>query len=99
MSRVIDALVAYRVLKLLITPFNKTEAFKLGIIDDKGKVLIKSKEIKNKFYHNNETHTHFSFVSYSISKDYYQKLVFDCTSSWSSCCYCVFARTIRRPTK
>ena len=48
MSRVIDALVAYRVLKLLITPFNKTEAFRLGIIDDKGKVLIKSKEIKNK---------------------------------------------------
>ena len=46
MSRVIDALVAYRVLKLLVTPFNKTEAFRLGIIDEKGKVLIKSKEIK-----------------------------------------------------
>ena len=45
MSRVIDALVAYRVLKLLVTPFNKTEAFKLGIIDEKGKVLIKSKQI------------------------------------------------------
>ena len=47
MSRVIDALVAYRVLKLLVTPFNRTEAFKLGIIDDKGKVLKKSKEIKD----------------------------------------------------
>ena len=47
MSRVIDALVAYRVLKLLVTPFNKTEAFKLGIIDDKGKVLIRSKNIAN----------------------------------------------------
>ena len=47
MSRVIDALVAYRVLKLLVTPFNKTEAFALGIIDDKGKVLIKSKQITN----------------------------------------------------
>jgi len=47
MSRVIDALVAYRVLKLLVTPFNKTEAFKLGIIDEKGKVLIKSKQIKD----------------------------------------------------
>ena len=45
MSRVIDALVAYRVLKLLVTPFNKTKAFALGIIDEKGKVLIKSKEI------------------------------------------------------
>ena len=46
MSRIVDALVAYRVIKLLVTPFNKTKAFKLGIIDDKGKVLIKSKEIK-----------------------------------------------------
>ena len=45
MSRVIDALIAYRVLKLLVTPFNKTKAYKLGIIDDKGKVLIKSKQI------------------------------------------------------
>ena len=47
MSRVIDALVAYRVLKLLVTPFNKTKAFELGIIDEKGKVLIRSKNIKN----------------------------------------------------
>ena len=47
MSRVIDALVAYRVVKLLVTPFNRTEAFKLGIIDDKGKVLKKSKDIKD----------------------------------------------------
>ena len=46
MSRVIDALVAYRVLKLFVTPFKKTKAFALGIIDEKGKVLIKSKEIK-----------------------------------------------------
>ena len=47
MSRVIDALVAYRVLKLLVTPFNRTEAFKLGIIDAKGKVLKKSKDIRD----------------------------------------------------
>ena len=49
MSRVIDALIAYRVVKLLVTPFNKTEAFKLGIIDDKGKVLIKSKDFLKTF--------------------------------------------------
>ena len=47
MSRVIDALVAYRVIKLLVTPFNRTEAFRLGIIDDKGKVLKKSRDIKD----------------------------------------------------
>jgi len=46
MSRVIDAVIAYRVIKLLVTPFNKTKAFELGIIDEKGKVLITSKEIK-----------------------------------------------------
>jgi hypothetical protein len=45
MSRVVDALIAYRVLKLLVTPFNKTKAYALGIIDEKGKVLIKSKRI------------------------------------------------------
>jgi len=47
MSRIIDALVAYRVLKLLVTPFKRTKAFELGIIDEKGKVLIKSKQFKN----------------------------------------------------
>ena len=47
MSRVIDALVAYRVLKLLVTPFNKTKAFALGIIDEKGKVLKKSRDIRD----------------------------------------------------
>ena len=46
MSRVIDAVIAYRVLKLLVTPFDKTKAFELGIIDDKGKVLIKSRNIE-----------------------------------------------------
>jgi hypothetical protein len=45
MSRIIDAVIAYRILKLLVTPFNKTKAYKLGIIDDKGKVLIKSRQI------------------------------------------------------
>ena len=47
MSRVIDALIAYRILKLLVTPFDKTDAFKLGIIDKDGKVLIKSRQIVN----------------------------------------------------
>jgi len=45
MGRAIDALIAFRLIKLLVTPFNKTKAFKLGIIDEKGKVLIKSRDI------------------------------------------------------
>ena len=36
MGRAIDLFVTYRFLKLLTTPFEKTEAFKLGIIDEKG---------------------------------------------------------------
>ena len=49
MGRVIDALIAYRLLKLLVTPFNKTKAFQLGIVDEKGKVLIKAKEFQKAF--------------------------------------------------
>ena len=49
MSRAIDALIAFRLIKLLVTPFNKTKAYKLGIIDDKGKVLIKSRDFKKAF--------------------------------------------------
>ena len=47
MSRAIDALIAYRLIKLLVTRFSNTQAFKMGIIDDKGKVLIKSKDLPN----------------------------------------------------
>lgn len=41
MSRAVDSIIAYRVLRLLVTPFSETEAFKLGIIDAKGKELKK----------------------------------------------------------
>ena len=37
MGRAIDLFVTYRFIKLLVTPFDKTEAFKLGIIDKDGK--------------------------------------------------------------
>ncbi len=46
MGRAIDLLITYRVIKLLVTPWEKHEAFKLGIIDKKGKVLRKSRELK-----------------------------------------------------
>ena len=41
MSRAVDLLITYRIMKILVTPFNKQEAYKYGIIDDKGKVLRK----------------------------------------------------------
>ena len=54
MGRIIDALIAYRLLKLLVTPFKKTKAYQLGIVDDKGKVLIKSKEFSKSFPSNKQ---------------------------------------------
>ena len=46
MNRLLNAFVIFQFVKLLATPFNKTEAFKLGIIDDKGKYLKKQKDLK-----------------------------------------------------
>jgi len=45
-SRGIDFLITYRVVKMLVTPFEKQEAFKFGIIDEKGKVLKKYKDLR-----------------------------------------------------
>lgn len=42
MSRIIDNLIAYKILKMLVINFTDTEAFKLGIIDAKGKNLRKA---------------------------------------------------------
>ena len=46
MSRAIDLIITYRVVKMLVTPFNKFKAYDLGIIDADGKVLRKFKEVK-----------------------------------------------------
>ena len=43
MGRAIDLFVTYRFLKLLTTPFEKTDAFKLGIIDENGNRIKKPK--------------------------------------------------------
>ena len=45
-SRGIDFLITYRVVKLLVTPFEKQEAFKFGIIDKDGNVLKKFRKLK-----------------------------------------------------
>jgi hypothetical protein len=45
-NRAVDLIITYRVIKLLITPFNRQEAYKYGIIDDKGKVLKKFKTLQ-----------------------------------------------------
>ncbi len=46
MGSAIDLFVTYRFLKLLTTPFEKTEAYKLGIINKKGHRILKPKSTK-----------------------------------------------------
>lgn len=38
----------YQFLKKLVTPFEKTKAFELGIIDEKGKILKRRRDLKTK---------------------------------------------------
>jgi len=45
-SRAIDLVITYRVIKLLVTPFEKQEAYKQGIIDKDGNVLKKYRTLK-----------------------------------------------------
>jgi hypothetical protein len=41
---VVDLFLVYNFIRKLVTPFEKWEANKLGIIDDKGNILIKRKD-------------------------------------------------------
>ena len=43
----VDAFIAYKFIKILVVPFKETDAFKLGIIDEKGTILKKRKELKS----------------------------------------------------
>ena len=63
MSRIVDNLIAYRILSMLVKPFVDTDAFKLGIIDEKGKNLIKS--------------THFTTSAQYDAYTYLNRLVFN----------------------
>jgi len=45
-NKVVDLILIYQFLKRLTTPFNQTEAFKLGLIDEKGKRTDKKIETK-----------------------------------------------------
>ena len=44
----VDYYLAYQFIKKLTTPFKDTEAYKLGIIDEKGKVLKKRSSLTSK---------------------------------------------------
>ena len=48
MSRIVDTYITYRIIKTLVKPWKQQDAYKLGIIDDKGKVLKKTKDLETR---------------------------------------------------
>jgi hypothetical protein len=46
MAKIVDNVIAFRVLYLLVTPFEKSDAYKLGIVDKEGNQLKKMKDLK-----------------------------------------------------
>lgn len=45
MTRFVDSIIAYRILRLLVIPFEDTDAYRLGIIDRHGKELKKMRDL------------------------------------------------------
>jgi hypothetical protein len=45
MGKFVDSIIAFRILHMLVTPFDQTPAYKLGIIDENGKELKKMREL------------------------------------------------------
>ena len=58
MTAIVDNLMAYKILKMLVTDFKDSQAAKLGIIDDKGKQLKKVSELKSQEEKNSYTYLH-----------------------------------------
>ena len=46
MSRLVDTYTVYKMINKLVTPWKETDAYKLGIIDKRGKVLKKYKNLE-----------------------------------------------------
>ena len=66
MSRIIDNLIAYRILTMLVTNFEDTKAFKLGIIDKNGKNLKKSSTLKTS--EEKDAYTYLHRLSFNMKK-------------------------------
>lgn len=65
-GQIFDLIYLYQFLKRLVTPFKKTKAYKLGIIDDEGKVLIKKKDFTR--IEQREAYTLFDALVFNLKK-------------------------------
>ena len=48
MSGIVDTYITYRIITTLTKSWKEQDAYEFGIIDDKGKVLRKARELKNR---------------------------------------------------
>ena len=78
MGRTIDLFVTYRFLKLLTTPFNKTEAYKLGIIDKNGHRILKKNSTAPEVEYSYYNKKIYNFTQISLQ---YQKTIQQSTRS------------------
>lgn len=62
-QRAVDIYYTFRFLRQLVTPWNETKAFKLGLIDENGKVLRKAKTPEEK-----DAYTLFFRLVYNIKR-------------------------------
>ena len=58
-----DTLYAFRFLKLLVTPWEETSAYKIGLIDDEGKLIKKPKTSEEK-----DTYTVYHKLVYNVKR-------------------------------
>jgi hypothetical protein len=65
MPRIVDNLIAYKVLSMLVTPFTETPAFKLGIIDKDGNNLIKTSKLEGE---QKDAYTYLTRLVFNIKK-------------------------------
>lgn len=65
LTRAGDLVYTFRFLKLLVTPFNKTKAFELGIIDEKG---VRDKSVKLDSTEKKSAFTTFHRLVFNIKK-------------------------------
>ena len=56
----------FRLLKTLVTPFRRTKAYRLGIIDDEGNVLKKHKDLET--FAEKNAYSNFERICWNIKK-------------------------------
>lgn len=69
-KKIVDTYIVYQIIKRLSTPFEETDAFKLGLIDDSGNILKKRREMSRE---EKEVMSHFDIMIFNL-KRYLAKL-------------------------